>query len=122
MTRYEFETDAAMFECDPESAWMQPLDGGQIVSFGSMFSSVQWTNDISAHIDAPSQPFSDSDYDREWSERFNAQKAEERATQPNPVVYRVKITIEYEPLSPDESAKAIAEARKRDIERTEMTR
>ncbi len=114
--RFELETSAALFECDPESAWMQPLDGEKYVSFGVMFREVEWTNDISAHVDAP-LPLSGSSDDKQWAARANAWKAEARAEQPKPVAYRVKIVIEYEALSEEESAKAIAEARERDARR-----
>jgi hypothetical protein len=121
VTRFEFESSAAIFVHDFESSWMAPLDDpdAQHVALGSLFRGATWSMDelVSAHINAPHLPWVGDPEDVERTERWNREREELRAAEPAPVVYRVKVSIEYERLSDEESAKAITEALARDVAR-----
>lgn len=119
--RFELESRAAIFVHDYESSWMTPLDDpdAKQATLLTMFRDAKWTEEqcATAHVDAPFLPLSDDPQEVDIAERLNRDREERRAEQPAPVVYRVKVSIEYEPLSEEESAKAIAEALARDVAR-----
>ena len=117
MATFEFESEAALLECDPESAHLRDLADGTLMTFGTMFAGVEWTKCIRAHTEAPIPPLSDKEEDRRIAKELNEWGAQMRREQPNPRAYRVKITVEYEPLSEEESARAIAAAVARDAAR-----
>lgn len=121
MTRFEFESSAAVFVHGFESSRMQPLDdpSDPYVSLPTLFRGATWTGEtrLDAHIAAPFLPLTDDPADAENAERWNREREQLRAKQPPPAVYRVKVSVEYERLSDEESAKAIEAARARDIAR-----
>lgn len=121
VTRFELESRAAIFVHDYESSWIAPLDDpdAKQATLLTMFRDAKWTEEqcATAHVDAPFLPLSDDPQEVDIAERLNRDREERRAEQPAPAVYRVKVSIEYERLSDEESAKAIAEALALDVAR-----
>ena len=115
MTRKEIHIPAALFDRDYDSSSILPLNGAERVYFGSLFDDVRWTWYADDHVHVPH--FGDDPEDKEWQTILRSHHEEAKAKTPDPRAYRVRIVVEVEELSPEESRRLIAEALERDAKR-----
>lgn len=115
----ELVLNAALLGVDYDSFGLFDLEEHppQLHTLSSLLSGAEFTWHAMEHI-APFTPRVDEgdEHDRQWKELVLRRRAADLQRTPNPRVYRVRIVVELEPLSDEESRRLINEARERHID------